>query len=178
MFHFHPYCGRFLCIIVVIFPYISSAYQISNSDPNQWMKRMIEAETRQKIIYEPIAPVSDDHNQYGDLSFDIIHKVMYVMNLSEDCSRPLHQVVSTKHPIPPSPRGAVCPKRRKNRSSYWWPLFDDDPEYWFNHRIHSFGNTGWLGGLHAMLAPLATKIIDERAYGGMNVRAEVNVWIR
>lgn len=49
----------------------------------------------------------------------------------------------------------------------------DPPNYWFNSRIHSFGNTGLLGGLHAALAPLATLLIDRAAYKGKNVRQTV-----
>lgn len=44
------------------------------------------------------------------------------------------------------------------------------PNYWFHPKIHTFGNTGVLGGLHAALAPLATKLIDAAAYDGDNVR--------
>ena len=37
-------------------------------------------------------------------------------------------------------------------------------------QIHVFGNTGILGALHAALAPLSTKIIDDAAYHGEDVR--------
>jgi len=47
----------------------------------------------------------------------------------------------------------------------WW---EDD--YWFREDVHTLGNTGVLGGLHAALAPLSTKIIDLLAYKGKNVR--------
>ena len=45
--------------------------------------------------------------------------------------------------------------------------------YWSNKNIHNLGNTGALGNLHAMTAPLMTKFIDRAAYGGRNVREEV-----
>ena len=46
--------------------------------------------------------------------------------------------------------------------------------YWRDPRIHNLGNVGFPGGfLHALLAPVATRIIDEAAYGGRNVRAEL-----
>ncbi|KAL3910979.1 MAG: hypothetical protein SGARI_001866 [Bacillariaceae sp.] len=48
-----------------------------------------------------------------------------------------------------------------------------DVEYWFDSRIHTFGNTGFLGALHAAMAPLSTKVIDMVAYAGHDVRAEV-----
>lgn len=50
---------------------------------------------------------------------------------------------------------------------------DDPPNYWFNSKIHTFGNTGLFGGLHAAMAPLATKLIDIAAYDGKNVREQV-----
>jgi hypothetical protein len=53
-------------------------------------------------------------------------------------------------------------------------LFPADPPcYWFNGRIHVFGNTGLFGGLHAAVATLATKIIDMAAYDGRNVREHI-----
>lgn len=45
--------------------------------------------------------------------------------------------------------------------------------YWSNKNIHNLGNTGALGNLHAMTAPLMTKFIDRTAYGRRNVREEV-----
>lgn len=44
---------------------------------------------------------------------------------------------------------------------------------WRDPRIHNLGNVGVRGGLHAALAPLSTRIIDEMAYGGRNLRTEV-----
>lgn len=37
-------------------------------------------------------------------------------------------------------------------------------------QIHVFGNTGFLGAVHAAVAPLSTKIIDDAAYNGQDVR--------
>jgi len=45
--------------------------------------------------------------------------------------------------------------------------------YWNNHNIHNLGNTGPLGNLHAIVAPIVTKLIDRAAYGGRNIREEV-----
>ena len=45
--------------------------------------------------------------------------------------------------------------------------------YWNNRNIHNLGNTGPLGNLHAMTAPIMTKFIDRAAYGGKNIREEV-----
>jgi hypothetical protein len=49
----------------------------------------------------------------------------------------------------------------------------DGVEYWSDRRIHTFGNTGFLGALHAAMAPLSTKVIDMVAYDGQDVRSLV-----
>ena len=41
---------------------------------------------------------------------------------------------------------------------------------WRDPRIHSFGNQGVWGGLHAGIAPFFTWMLDKSAYGGVNVR--------
>lgn len=51
-------------------------------------------------------------------------------------------------------------------------------EYWFNSRIHTFGNTGLFGGLHAAVAPLFTKLIDVFAYDGNPVRDVISQNLR
>lgn len=45
--------------------------------------------------------------------------------------------------------------------------------YYYNSCIHNMGNTGPMGILHACLAPTFTKIIDNKAYNGRNIRKEV-----
>jgi SAM-dependent methyltransferase len=47
------------------------------------------------------------------------------------------------------------------------------PNYWFHPKIHTFGNTGFLGAIHAALAPMVTKLIDVAAYKGENVRHKI-----
>lgn len=51
---------------------------------------------------------------------------------------------------------------------------DYEEEYWFNPTIHNFGNIGFLGSIHAVLAPVSTKIIDILAYDGDNIRNRVS----
>lgn len=46
-------------------------------------------------------------------------------------------------------------------------------EYWFDDRIHTLGNHGFWGALHAAMAPLSTKIIDLAAYDGIDIRKQV-----
>lgn len=42
----------------------------------------------------------------------------------------------------------------------------------YHPRIHNMGNVGVGGWIHAKMARYATKIIDDRAYGGRNMRHE------
>jgi hypothetical protein len=56
-----------------------------------------------------------------------------------------------------------------------WGVDDThEDEYWFDARIHTLGNVGITGGLHAASAALATKVIDESAYNGVDVRQQVS----
>jgi len=64
----------------------------------------------------------------------------------------------------------VPPRRHAVRRKKWGIDNDDTAEYWFNNKIHTFGNTGFWGGLHAFVAPVATKIIDVVAYNGKGAR--------
>ena len=45
--------------------------------------------------------------------------------------------------------------------------------YPYDTRIHTLGNIGLTGKLHAEIAPLATKIIDITAYNNRNIRKEL-----
>jgi len=45
-----------------------------------------------------------------------------------------------------------------------------DAAYWFHPSIHNWGNIGWRGRFHAFFAPLATYIIDQTSYSGLDVR--------
>ena len=57
--------------------------------------------------------------------------------------------------------------------SYISMIISPNVPYWNNRNIHNLGNTGALGNLHAMTAPIMTKFIDRAAYGGRNIREEV-----
>jgi len=46
--------------------------------------------------------------------------------------------------------------------------------YWYNPTIHGWGNNGFNGAVHAVLAPLSTWIIDRVAYDGEDVRSTVS----
>jgi len=49
-----------------------------------------------------------------------------------------------------------------------------DNRYWYHPQIHNFGNIGPGGAFHAFFAPLATVIIDQTSYSGLNVRKMVH----
>lgn len=42
--------------------------------------------------------------------------------------------------------------------------------YWDDPRIHNFGNNNWMS---AVMAPIATKIIDYKAYDGVDLRKQI-----
>jgi len=46
--------------------------------------------------------------------------------------------------------------------------------YWRDPRIHNFGNCGLRGWVHSVVAPIATQIIDEVPYKGVDARARVH----
>jgi ubiquinone/menaquinone biosynthesis C-methylase UbiE len=43
-------------------------------------------------------------------------------------------------------------------------------KYYYNSRIHNFGNIGLGGRLHSLLAPYATTMIDNKCYNSVNIR--------
>ena len=43
-------------------------------------------------------------------------------------------------------------------------------KYYYDPRIHNFGNIGLGGQLHSLLAPYATKVIDNKCYNSINIR--------
>ena len=45
--------------------------------------------------------------------------------------------------------------------------------YYYDKNIHNLGNTGLGGFFHGFLYPIATKIIDFKAYNSVNIREEI-----
>jgi SAM-dependent methyltransferase len=43
-------------------------------------------------------------------------------------------------------------------------------KYYYNSRIHNFGNVGLGGQIHSLLAPYATTMIDNKCYNSVNIR--------
>jgi len=52
-------------------------------------------------------------------------------------------------------------------------VVNSEEEYWFDTRIHTFGNHGFMGAFHAAVAPISTMLIDHLAYDGVDVRNQV-----
>ena len=47
------------------------------------------------------------------------------------------------------------------------------PKYYYDPRIHNFGNIGLGGQVHSLLAPYATKLIDDKCYNSVNIRQAI-----
>jgi SAM-dependent methyltransferase len=47
------------------------------------------------------------------------------------------------------------------------------PKYYYDRRIHNFGNIGLGGQIHSLLAPYATKLIDDKCYNSVNIRQAI-----
>jgi hypothetical protein len=78
-------------------------------------------------------------------------------------------LLAASSPQPPKNIDIINVKRKR------WGMDKDHPdEYWFNAKIHTLGNTGMMGALHAAVAPFATKMIDDVAYEGVDVRQAVS----
>ena len=56
----------------------------------------------------------------------------------------------------------------------WGTDHENPEEYWFDNRIHSLGNHGFGGAVHAALAPFSTKFIDMASYHGVDIRLKVS----
>ena len=46
-------------------------------------------------------------------------------------------------------------------------------KYYYDRRIHNFGNIGLGGQVHSLLAPYATKLIDDKCYNSVNIRQAI-----
>jgi len=45
--------------------------------------------------------------------------------------------------------------------------------YYYNPKIHSLGNVGFGGKIHALAAPFARRMIDHISYNGVNIRKDI-----
>jgi ubiquinone/menaquinone biosynthesis C-methylase UbiE len=51
-----------------------------------------------------------------------------------------------------------------------WGVEVDESEYWDDPRIHTLGNSGLGGAIHAAMAPISTFVIDSLSYKGTDIR--------
>ena len=160
-------------LTIIIGSKICYGYQVS-PDPNSTFKKSIEIATEGTLLdlvpfddvtFSPKLPKNKPSSFLPNDDMIILNGKEIVGMKFSPVALPLFKSVMTKQYISPN-RNAVARKRFGS---------DDMPsEYWFDNRIHSFGNTGLLGGFHAAVAPLATKLIDNSAYDGEDVRTRVS----
>lgn len=159
----------------------ADAYQIPNPDPktNAVIKDAIQKSTGTHIV-QPGFSISDDCAYKSSKSR--FQKVSRICNIKDDTNEkhpfwnivpPLSQVLKeeegTEHAF--SSLKFIRPRTFRPRVKLGR---DDMPtEYWFDNRIHTFGNTNFWGGVHASVAPFATWLIDTKAYDGVDARLRV-----
>jgi len=180
-----------LCVAIVGFEKADS-FQIPQKSSNDY-KSIIEITTNTPVsdITSSYIPVDDDtyspelpceHSQQK-----AINDSMYIKSVPKDDMISTSDSLLLKHQIyqhgfrqpaalPLSSSGItnrIVPPARKAHSRKRFCLDDMPAEYWFDNRIHTFGNTGFFGGFHAALAPLTTWLIDIFAYDKQDVRAQI-----
>lgn len=64
-------------------------------------------------------------------------------------------------------------EKHASRRKKWGRDMDEDEEYWARKDIHTLGNMGFFGALHAAMAPISTAMIDKLAYDGVDIRLQV-----
>ena len=52
-------------------------------------------------------------------------------------------------------------------------VFSRPIKYYYDHRIHNFGNIGLGGKVHSLVAPYATTIIDNTCYNSIDIRQKI-----
>lgn len=52
-------------------------------------------------------------------------------------------------------------------------VFSSPIKYYYDHRIHNFGNIGFGGKIHSLVAPFATTIIDNTCYNSIDIRQKI-----
>jgi len=143
--------------------------------------------SRRRIIFLAMflsSPVASLAFRLGDISDSPVNQKSFTDAVTGATrQRPIIEVqddqsvspsVCTLVPISETiPTVTIPPQRHPVMRKRWGIDNDETSEYWFNNKIHTFGNTGFFGGLHAAMAPLATKMIDELAYHGMDARFQI-----
>jgi ubiquinone/menaquinone biosynthesis C-methylase UbiE len=52
-------------------------------------------------------------------------------------------------------------------------VFSSPIKYYYDNRIHNFGNIGFGGKIHSIVAPYATTIIDNTCYNSIDIRQKI-----
>ncbi|KAI2502973.1 methyltransferase domain-containing protein [Fragilaria crotonensis] len=124
-----------------------------------------------------------------DKTISLVLLLLYITavaayNINNEQSKLFKKAISTSLKKPPATplRSSATGSIVQSRSTVV-PIASSDmlagpPNYWFHPKIHTFGNTGVLGGLHAAVAPFVTMLIDKAAYDGENVRDKVAKQLR
>ena len=149
-----------------------NGYQVS-PDPNGNFKKAIEDSVLTKIPKEPLTVVDDETYSPEIACPEPEPKVVFPVT-----SEMLRGKRPRKHSLPSLSKSIKSNSIARKSKFIPRKLFglDENPsEYWFHNRIHTLGNTGFFGGIHAALAPFATRVIDEKAYDGVDLRAVVSV---
>ena len=126
-----------------------------------------------------------DENEYKQINRPIIHIMDDETYSPRIPSFDVNQISGASFVNPPAlPLSVSIPTKEKipatNRLQHRVTCgLDDNPaEYWFHNKIHTFGNTGMLGMFHAIMAPIATGLIDHFAYDGQNVRSMISSFLK
>ena len=87
----------------------------------------------------------------------------------------LPKIGGPKTKVAPEESALQTPNRHATKRKRWGVDNDHaEEEYWFDSRVHTLGNIGFLGSIHAFLAPISTKIIDIVAYNSTDLRQVVS----
>ena len=166
-----------LTALLIVLTCHCHGYQVS-PDPNGNFKKAIEDSIQTKAPEERPMTLLDDATYSPDIPLLQPQKEVQ-FPITSELLRVEDQ--STERPLPSLAKSikASYPMRKTKFTPRKILGLDENPsEYWFNNRIHTLGNTGFFGGMHAALAPFATKLIDDKAYNGVDLRALVSKTLR
>lgn len=153
-----------------------SGYQVS-PDPDGSFKKAIQESIITKLPKKEPLTIVDDETYSPEIACPEPEQTINFPVTSEK----LRETMPKKRPLP-SLSNSIRSKYDARKSKFiprkMFGLDENPSEYWFHNRIHTLGNTGFFGGMHAFLAPYATRLIDEKAYDGVDLRAVVAEQIR
>ena len=161
-------------ILLLIFSARAKAFQV-DTDSKGLYKNIVKNSLGQKIeIAPPVLSPTDDDTYSSKIP---IIQLLDDISLQENDWFPFRWRKNS--PSLPTLCKSIntqyqAPRNRKLKARKLIGLDNEPSEYWFNNRIHTFGNTGFYGGMHAAVAPFATNLIDTNAYDGVDARKKVS----